>query len=314
MPSHQLRSTVDITKLSSPPNRRPQPPLNVNLCVWHTLFCNFCYNFNERVNNLPLYLALHTYTIKGSKALQHSQRCWILTSILTEKHIRDIIYIIGNDPSNLQIGGMNMKKFVFFVATLLLLGSVTYACEPTIEYEGICNDTISWTLDSAGTLSIIGTGRVPDYDMPFYAHETYEEPTTLSPWYDYRSKIKTAIVSEGITELGERTFWTCPNLTAVMLPSSLTRIGTSAFYYDISLTKITIPSSVTVIEEHAFKMSGVQSVEISSKELKIEEYAFRCENANIIYYGTSTEWQNLDIARVGNKFQSITFIQTVKVA
>ena len=207
-----------------------------------------------------------------------------------------------------------MKKLVFFVATLLLLGSVTYACEPTIEYEGICNDEVSWTLDIAGTLSIVGTGRVPDYDMPFYAHETYEEPTTLPPWYDYRSRIKTVIVGEGITELGERTFRACPNLTAVMLPSSLTRIGTSAFCFDISLTEITIPSSVTVIEEHAFKMSGVQSVEISSKELTIEEYAFRYDNVNIIYYGSSAEWKNLDIAKVGNKFQSITFRQTVKVA
>ena len=107
--------------------------------------------------------------------------------------------------------------------------------------SGKCGSTITWTLDSAGKLTISGTGAMYNY----WKKENV-------PWYSHRESIKTLVVESGVTQIGMYAFYGCEYLTSVSLPEGLTSIGKYAFMSCERLPAITIPSSVTTILNEAF--------------------------------------------------------------
>ena len=106
--------------------------------------------------------------------------------------------------------------------------------------SGTCGRNVTWTLDSSGTLTISGTGSMYDFDS--------EE----RPWYDYIDSIKTVVINQGVSSIGDLSFESCENLTRVTIGNSVTSIGFCAFYQCSSLTSVTIPDSVTEIQNGAF--------------------------------------------------------------
>ena len=64
---------------------------------------------------------------------------------------------------------------------------------------------------------------------------------------DIRLKVKTIVVEEGITSLGENAFSNIPNVTTIKLPGTLTKIGSKCFAYDSALTDVYIKPSVKSI-------------------------------------------------------------------
>lgn len=94
--------------------------------------------------------------------------------------------------------------------------------DPAVEaavvvYSGDCGETMTWTLDSAGTLVISGTGEMYDY---------YEDESP--PWL-YQDIPVTNLVFQGdITRIGDRAFG-MTSLTNVFIPASVTGIGYQAF-------------------------------------------------------------------------------------
>ena len=130
--------------------------------------------------------------------------------------------------------------------------------------EGTCGENLTWTLDSEGTLTISGTGAMTDYSND-----------SKAPWYSSRSSIKSAIISYGVTSIGDYAFYYCNRLTSVTIPDSVTSIGVCAFGSCISLTSVTIPDSVTSIGDSAFwYCSNLTSVTIGSGVTTIGESAF----------------------------------------
>jgi hypothetical protein len=127
-------------------------------------------------------------------------------------------------------------------------------------------DNISWTLTYDGTMTLAGSGEMPDY--PGY-------PLTSNPWNGHREAIGRVVVSEGITGVGANTFNNCPNLTEVVLPASVTRIGGSAFTYCSSLESIAIPGSVKTIGDYAFSdCSALQTLALPDGLETIGNQAF----------------------------------------
>jgi len=59
-------------------------------------------------------------------------------------------------------------------------------------------------------------------------------------------------LSEGVTSIGDSTFYNCKKLTTVTIGNSITSIGSSVFYGCSGLTNITIGNSVTSIGNYAF--------------------------------------------------------------
>ena len=109
----------------------------------------------------------------------------------------------------------------------------------TIATVGSC---VTYTFEEeTGTLTISGTGAMTAY--------TYNG----SPWYSYRSAIKTVVVTDGVASICNYAFNECSSLTSVTIPNSVKSIGNYAFQSCYRLTSVTIPNSVTSIGSGAFK-------------------------------------------------------------
>ena len=135
---------------------------------------------------------------------------------------------------------------------------------------GFCGDEVQWVLTDEGTLLIFGTGPMYDY---------YKSGTTHSykpPYYDdYRSLIKSIVIEEGVTTIGDYAFIGCDNVTSISIPEDLTSIGEHAFDYCSSLLNITVPESVTIIRDYAFsRCSSLTSITIPEGVTSIREFAF----------------------------------------
>ena len=139
-----------------------------------------------------------------------------------------------------------MKKRIFsFVLAVLMIASLLPATALAVDIvdSGTCGakgSNLTWTLDSEGVLTISGSG-----DMHGYG-------SSDAPWYGSRSRVKSAVIAEGVTSIGESAFENCRSLTSVTIPNSVTSIGWSAFFYCKSLTSVTIPDSVTSVGAYAF--------------------------------------------------------------
>ena len=110
--------------------------------------------------------------------------------------------------------------------------------------SGSCGDNVTWMLTSDGTLTISGKGAMQNY-------ESYG-----APWYGFCSQVKTAVIDNGVTGIGDYAFTGCTSLTGVTIPDSVVRIGEGAFWAT-RLASVTIPGSVTSIGSAAFGMCSV---------------------------------------------------------
>lgn len=64
--------------------------------------------------------------------------------------------------------------------------------------------------------------------------------------------VKSIIIPDGVTGIGDRAFGDCSSLTSIDIPNSVTSIGDKAFIDCSSLTYIDIPNSVKSIGHGAF--------------------------------------------------------------
>lgn len=77
-----------------------------------------------------------------------------------------------------------------------------------IDYK--CGDDITWSLDTqTGVLSLDGSG------------ETYDYSKNRAPWYSYAYCIKSVVISEGITVIGQGLFINHSGIVSLSLPSTL---------------------------------------------------------------------------------------------
>jgi hypothetical protein len=156
------------------------------------------------------------------------------------------------------------KKIILFLAIALCLCATNKAMSQVVG-TGATGDC-TWTLTGTSgnyTLTISGNGAMEDY--------TYGQ----SPWYSYRSSIKTIDIQQGVTSIGDYTFFNCNVVSSVTIPNSVTIIGEWGFRGCDGLTSITIPNSVTHIGYGAFYWcTGLTSVSIPSSVTYIGYSAF----------------------------------------
>ena len=108
--------------------------------------------------------------------------------------------------------------------------------------SGKCGDNLTWSLDTdTGVLTISGTGDMYNWH---YSGDV--------PWDSKRSSVKTVVIGDSVTSIGECAFYYCTGLTSVTIPDSVTSIGDGAFENCTGLTSVTIPDSVTSIGDEAF--------------------------------------------------------------
>ena len=140
-------------------------------------------------------------------------------------------------------------------------------CDTVLEkgYTYWIEDNLTWKLYEDGTLNISGTGAMKDYS---------HSESNQSPVFD-NDIIKSVVIEDGVTSIGNSAFWSCGGLISVTIPDSVTSIGNFAFSGCVGLTNITIPNSVTCIGMKAFGgCSGLTSITIPNSVTSIDEGAF----------------------------------------
>ena len=89
--------------------------------------------------------------------------------------------------------------------------------------SGSCGNGLTYTLDeSSGKLTIRGRGALPDYQMI----QINGQNATSAPW---GNEVKTVVIEEGVTEIGNWTFLGCRQLTDVYIPTTVTTIIYNSF-------------------------------------------------------------------------------------
>ena len=152
-------------------------------------------------------------------------------------------------------------------------GDLTEEVTPPVLYSsvvasGTCGaqgDNLTWELTDDGTLTISGTGAMKDYDSN----------SLFVPWYRERTSIKSIIIQNSVTSIGNHAFNGCTGLTSVDISDRITAIGEYSFYGCTGLTDVDIPDSVTTIGNNAFNnCTNLMSVEIGNSVTTIGDYAF----------------------------------------
>lgn len=167
------------------------------------------------------------------------QRLWLTNSIKT----------IGASA----LSGMKSLKKIYFSGSLWDWdagiqwaddrGYSNFPVGPTLNGEtasGSCGESLTWSLNSAGDLTISGTG-----DMASFI-------ATGAPWAEYRNQVKLVIVGQGVTSIGSSAFQDCENLETVRLPNTLTALGEAAFLRCGKLTNVKLPASLKSVGEDCF--------------------------------------------------------------
>jgi len=207
---------------------------------------------------------------------------------------------------------MKGKNFIAIILAGIIVNSA--ACIPQIAcnnnsivaaasaFEGMLGENVSWSLDENGVLTLSGSGASTDwkYSAVSFSNDktnhTFIDP--VNPIYEIREAVKSIVVEEGVTTIGQLTFTGCSNLKSVSLPASLTainkyafsgcsqleeiiipenvnEIGESAFYYCERLKKITLPQKMNCIDEAAFAYCKVlETIELPQGLEKIENNCF----------------------------------------
>ena len=190
------------------------------------------------------------------------------------------------------------KRLLSFVLAVLMIASLlpATALAADIVDSGTCGaegdgSNLTWTLDREGVLTISGSGDMYDYGL------------SDAPWYGIRSRVKSAVIADGVTSIGYKAFDDCTSLTSVTIPDSVTSIGYKAFDDCTSLTSVTIPGSVTRIGVGAFaSCTSLTSVTIPDSVTRIGKQAFDyCTSLTDVYYaGSEAQWKAISISSAGN--------------
>ena len=145
--------------------------------------------------------------------------------------------------------------------------------------SGTCGENLKWELTADSVLTISGTGTMTNYSS------SSSSSSSRAPWYSNRSSIKSVVIEEGVTSIGDYVFYNCSSLTSVTIGNSVTSIGEYAFRNCSGLTSVTIGNSVTSIGEYAFRnCSGLTSVTIPNSVTSIGGSAFNgCTNLKTVY-------------------------------
>ena len=106
--------------------------------------------------------------------------------------------------------------------------------------SGACGENLRYELDTVtGVLTVSGHGSMQNWS------------SNASPW-SYSADIKTVLLEDGVTGIGNYAFEGCSDMISVTIPDSVLTIGNCAFVGCTGLQKVSIPSKVIEIGTDAF--------------------------------------------------------------
>lgn len=131
------------------------------------------------------------------------------------------------------------------------------------------NNCLHWEVStgvlSGKTLTISGTGAMPDFNFP---------EGNLAPWWNYEAlgmltsfgnfklegELKKVVIKDGVTNVSNYALFFLPAATQITLPESVTSIGRYGIAMCSKLTGMSIPKSVTAIGDFGLAGDGLTAV------------------------------------------------------
>lgn len=132
--------------------------------------------------------------------------------------------------------------------------------------------------DNMQSLEVLDLSRTTITAIPTGAMAFYNNPG--NGWnYTTNTTLKTIILPETLTTIGNSAFAMCQNLREINIPNSVTTLGRWMFEGCASLEEVNIPRGVTDIPASAFYGAGIKRVTIPSSVTTIGGWAFNlCNN------------------------------------
>ena len=133
------------------------------------------------------------------------------------------------------------------------------------------NNCLHWevkgSLRDGKTLTISGTGAMPDFDFP---------NGNLAPWWNYEAlgmltsfgsfklegELKKVVIKDGVTNVSNYALFFLPAATQITLPESVTSIGRYGIAMCSKLTGMSIPKGVTEIGDFGLAGDGLTAVSL----------------------------------------------------
>ena len=154
----------------------------------------------------------------------------------------------------------------------------------------LCGQQAVWNYEEEnGILTIQGVGAMEDYTDPEQV-----------PWNTFIQKIKTVVIRDGITTVGDYAFAGGSNLQEVSLPGSVEIVGVFSFKGCTELKEIVIPEGVRVLASKAFQFcSALRKVYLPSTLTDVDMRVFgKCESLEEVFYqGSEEQWEQIMISR-----------------
>ena len=157
-----------------------------------------------------------------------------------------------------------MKKELLFLAALCL--AAVQAWGQTTVAQGTCGaeaggSNLTWTLTSDGTLTISGTGDMADF------------ASGNQPWEEHLAAIRTAVVQEGVTSVGNYFLSNCTGLTSLTLPAGLMSAKHQFLFGCTGLTSLTLPAGLSSVGDNFLRdCTGLTSITLPEELTSVENY------------------------------------------
>jgi hypothetical protein len=200
------------------------------------------------------------------------------------------------NPASNMAHNFFVEQGVTYTVTAESGATKTYVARAFLQVGG-ATGACQWRfLSTTGVLTISGHGAMLDFDI--------SNPDMLPPWDEYRYDIKSIVIEEGVTNIGNMAFMgdisehtepeeqgpnSYDNLISVTIPNSVTSIGYGAFKHCRKLTSITLGNSVTTIGDHAFyECKQLASITFPNSVTSIGASAFfHCQSLTSLVVGNS---------------------------
>ncbi|MFI3142461.1 MAG: leucine-rich repeat protein, partial [Clostridia bacterium] len=218
---------------------------------------------------------------------------------------------------------MNLKKTSNKIIITALIAVLMICAAPLSQMVGFdfataieaeAADSLTWEVSST-TLTISGTGAMEDYSA-----------SSKAPWSSSSAVIKTVVIQDGVTSIGDyafywftsltsvtmadsvesigdQAFYNCTSLKTLTIGDGVTTIGTDAFAVCTALTTVTLGDSVEVIDAGAFSWcSALTTITIPASTTLIGENAFySCDSLKTVNYAVNSDaWAKVSVHSNGN--------------
>ena len=208
----------------------------------------------KRVLSLALCLVLVVGLFSGLTVNASASRLDDLKKEIAEKLIKEKIEKIKEE---LEIPDLDTEAIISSFTTAATEGD--FGVNNCLHWE------VSTGVLSGKTLTISGTGAMPDFDFP---------NGNLAPWWNYEAlgmltsfgnfklegELKKVVIKDGVTNVSDYALFFLPAATQVTLPDSVTSIGRYGIAMCSKLTGLSIPKGVTGIGDFGLAGNGLTAV------------------------------------------------------